>query len=130
MSQAYMVKALVCAGFPSPAEDYMEQPLDLNEKLIKHPSATFMVRVSGNSMIGAGIHHGDLILIDRSLEAQHRNVVLAILNGEFTLKRLIKAPNGRLSLHAENSHYKPIHITEEMDFSVWGVATQVIHALR
>ena len=116
----------VSAGFPSPAEDYTEGPLDLNAYLIRHPAATFFVRVQGDSMIKAGIHSGDLLIVDRSLEASHNNIILAVLNGEFTVKRLIKS-KGRLFLAPENPEYSSLEITEESHFEAWGVVTAVIH---
>jgi DNA polymerase V len=116
----------VSAGFPSPADDHIDKNLDLNEHLIKHPAATFYVRVSGDSMINAGIHDGDLLIVDKSLKAKDGSVVVAILNGEFTVKRLRLSKFG-ISLVAENNSYPEIHIKEGMDFEVWGVVTNVIH---
>ena len=116
------------AGFPSPADDYLEGKLDLNRHLIKHPAATFFVRVSGDSMTGAGIHSGDLLVVDRSLEAIDGNVIVAALDGDLTVKRLCKR-NGALSLLPENRNYQPIEITEQQTFEIWGVVTSVIHAL-
>lgn len=118
----------VSCGFPSPAEDYIETPLDLNELIIQKPSATFFVRAAGDSMIGAGIFDGDLIVIDRSVEVQSGQVVLAVINGEFLLKRFSKTREG-IKLLAENPKYKPHEISEGMDFKVWGVATYAIHRL-
>lgn len=116
----------VSAGFPSPAEDYIERQLDLNELLIPHPAATFFVRVSGESMTGAGINHGDILIVDRSLEPGNGKIVIAVLNGELTVKQL--AVNGAAyRLLAANAAYKPIEIREEMSFEVWGVVTSVIH---
>jgi DNA polymerase V len=118
----------VSAGFPSPAEDYIEGKLDLNLHLIKNPAATFYVRVSGDSMTGAGIHSGDLLVVDRSLDPVSGRIVIAVLNGELTVKRL--AFNGdRLILNAENDNYPPIEVTEPQELSIWGVATSVIHLL-
>ena len=97
------------AGFPSPADDYLEGKLDLNRHLIKHPAATFFVRVTGDSMIGAGIHSGDLLVVDRSLEPADKNVVVAVLDGELTVKRLFKQ-NGILRLLPENLNYQPIEV--------------------
>ena len=97
----------VSAGFPSPADGHMEGHLDLNNHLIKHPAATFFVRVSGDSMIGAGINDGDLIIVDRSLEAKDGDVVLAVVNSEFTVKR-IKKRKGKMFLVPENENYEPI----------------------
>ena len=118
----------VSAGFPSPAEDYLEGQLDLNQHLIKHPSATFFVRVTGDSMIGAGIHSGDILIVDRSLEAVSGKVVIAIVNGELLVKRL-KIETEVIYLVAENNDYPVLMITEAMNFEVWGVVTNVIHAL-
>ena len=120
----------VSCGFPSPADDYLEHPLDLNELLIKKPAATFFVRAKGDSMIQAGIFEGDILIIDRSLQARSGQIILAIINGEFTLKRLlIKTETGTPLLQAANPKYAPIEITESMDFQVWGVAVHCIHKL-
>ena len=116
------------AGFPSPADDYLEGKLDLNRHLIKHPAATFFVRVTGDSMIGAGIHSGDLLVVDRSLEPADKNVVVAVLDGELTVKRLFKQ-NEVLRLLPENLNYQPIEITAQQTVEIWGVVTSVIHAL-
>ncbi|MBD2115209.1 MULTISPECIES: LexA family protein [Cyanophyceae] len=118
----------VPAGFPSPAEDYVEGLLDLNRHLIPHPAATFFVRVSGDSMIGAGIHNGDLLIVDRAVSAIHNSVVIAVLNGDLTVKRLYRS-GGILRLMSENPAYPPIEIHPDMDFEVWGVVTKVIHFL-
>lgn len=121
-----LVESSISAGFPSPADEYMEQALDLNKFLIEHPSATFMAWVSGDSMIGAGIFNKDLLIIDRSLEPRHNSIVLAHLNGEFTLKRLIKTGK-RVFLCPENSKYKPVEVLEDMEFKIWGVLR---HSIR
>jgi len=118
----------VSAGFPSPAADYQEERLDLNRYLIKNPAATFFVRAMGESMIGAGIHNGDLLVVDRSLEPKDRSVVIAVVNGEFTVKRL-RLSKRKIILEAENGSYPDQEIDEETDFEVWGVVTNVIHAL-
>lgn len=118
------------AGFPSPADDYQETSLDLNEHLIQHKAATFFVRAKGTSMIGAGIHDGDLLIVDRALRTKNKSVVLAIVDGQFTVKRLITLPTGQIELRAENPDYPSIAITQDMEFEVWGVLTNVIHALR
>jgi DNA polymerase V len=118
----------VSAGFPSPADDYLEDKLDLNQHLIKHEAATFFVKVKGDSMIGAGIHSGDLLIVDRALEPTDNSVVIAVVNGELTVKRLCKR-NGHLMLVPDNGNYQPLHITECTDFEVWGVVTHVIHAV-
>jgi len=116
----------VAAGFPSPADDYLESRLDLNEHLVKHPAATFFVRVSGDSMIGAGIQSGDLLIVDRSIEASDRKVIIAVLNGEMTVKRL-SLKKGLVRLLAENDDFSPVEVGDTVDFKVWGVVTHVIH---
>jgi len=119
-------KESVPAGFPSPAEDFMDLDLNLQEYLIQHPSATFCVRAVGDSMIKAGIHSGDVMVVDRALEPKNNNVVLAVLDGEFTVKRIQKKKD-QLFLVPENDDFSSILVTEEMDFHVWGVVTHVIH---
>lgn len=123
-----MAGEAVPAGFPSPAEDYLEKTLDLNEYLAPRPEATFFVRVSGDSMIGAGIHHDDLLVVDRSQTPHHGNVVIAHVDGEFTVKRLRKTAKG-LELVPENPEYAPITITPDTDFEIWGVVRHVVHKL-
>ncbi len=118
----------VPAGFPSPAEDFMDLDINLHEYLVQHPSATFFVRVVGDSMIEAGIHSGDVMVVDRALEPKNKSIVLAVLEGEFTVKR-IKKNKEQLFLIPENDQFSPITITEEIDFQVWGVVTHVIHKL-
>jgi len=118
----------VSAGFPSPADDYIEKSIDLNEYLIEHPASTFFVRVKGDSMINAGIQNGSVLIVDRSLEATNNKIVVAILNGDFTVKR-IKKYNEGLFLIAENPNYSPIEVTSNMDFEVWGVVVHVIHSV-
>lgn len=116
----------VRAGFPSPADDYIEDRLDLNNYLIKHPAASFFVTASGNSMINAGIHSGDLLIVDKSLRAEHDSIVIAAINGELTVKRLSRA-NGRVRLMPENDEFEPIDIADEDELVIWGVVTYVIH---
>jgi DNA polymerase V len=123
-----LFEAGVPAGFPSPAGDYEEDKLDLNRHLIKNPAATYFVRASGDSMVGAGIHHGDLLVVDRSTEPKDKNVVIAALNGELTVKR-IRIRKGKITLEAENRHYSAQEISGDMEFEVWGVVTNVIHQL-
>jgi len=118
----------VSAGFPSPADDYIENRLDLNKHLIHHPAATFFVKVKGDSMVDAGIHSGDILIVDRSLEAVDKKVVIAVLDGELTVKRIRKA-EGKIFLFPENQAYCPTEITDTMNFAIWGVVTNVIHAL-
>lgn len=119
----------VPAGFPSPAEDYIEQSLDLNELVIKHPAATFLIRVRGDSMQQAGIASEDILVIDRAIEARDKDIILAVLDGEFTVKRM-RLHGTHIELVAENALYRPIKITPERDFQVWGVVTYVIHRTR
>ncbi|MBK8964337.1 MAG: translesion error-prone DNA polymerase V autoproteolytic subunit [Candidatus Competibacteraceae bacterium] len=118
----------VRAGFPNPAEDFVEGRLDLNRHLIPHPAATFFVRAFGDSMLGAGIHLGDLLVVDRSLEAAHGRVVIAVVDNELTVKRLHRR-DGRIRLLAENDRYPPIEIASGLTLEVWGVVTHVIHDL-
>jgi len=118
----------VPAGFPSPAQDYIEGTLDLNEFLISHPNSTFFIRVEGYSMINAGIHPDDLLIVDRALEAANNKIVIAIVDGELTVKRL-SIIDDVYWLVPDNSSYSPICITENVDFIIWGVATYVIHKL-
>lgn len=116
----------VSAGFPSPAADNIERNLDLNEHLIKHPAATFFVRASGNSMINAGIHSGDILIVDRSLSPKNNAIIIAILNNELTVKRLVYKKEG-ICLVAENPDYPSIDICDGMELSIWGIVTTVIH---
>ena len=116
----------VSAGFPSPTDDNIEQKLDLNTHLIKHPAATFFVKAVGESMIHAGIQSGDMLVVDRSLEATHGKIVIAAINGELTVKRLSRQ-QGRVQLLAENPAYKAIDISSEQELVIWGVVTHVIH---
>jgi DNA polymerase V len=119
----------VSAGFPSPADDYLEQHLDLNEYLIKNPSATFFVRVEGDSMTGANIQPGNILIVDRSLEPCHNDIVIAVLNGAFTVKRFYKK-RGVFRLVPENPNYHPILIKEGDEFIIWGVVAHVLNELR
>ena len=119
----------ICAGFPSPADDFVEEVLELNDLLVRNPPATFMMRVAGHSMEQAGICDGDLLLVDRSLETRPGDIVIAYLNGELTVKHVERC--GRtLALVAANDAFPPIEITEEMDFAVWGIVTHVIRSVR
>jgi len=122
------LEARVAAGFPSSAENYIENSLDLNELLITHPSATFFVRVKGDSMVGAGIYCGDIAVVDRSLTVSHNKVIIARLYDELTIKRFC-IENDTYFLKPENDAYELMEITPEMDFEVWGVVTYVIHSL-
>ena len=116
----------VSAGFPSPADDYVEQQLDLNEHLIRHPAATFFLKVEGDSMRDANIRHGDVLIVDRAVEARDGKIVIAALNGELTVKK-IRYKTGRTFLFAENASYHPIEITPDSECRIWGVVTFVIH---
>ncbi len=120
--------AKVSAGFPSPADDYIDSKLDLNEYLIHNPSATFFARASGDSMIGAGIHDGDLLIVDKSIQPIHGKIVIAVVYGELTVKRLHIDAKKTLLL-AENPEYPSIELTEEQEVRIWGVVTNVIHPL-
>ncbi len=118
----------IAASFPSPADDYIDRPLDLNELLIRHKAATFFVRAQGDSMTGAGIHDGDLLVVDRAVEPVNGHIVVAALNGELTVKQMHRRGR-RLRLMATNERYPPLEVTPEVDFVVWGVVTHVIHPL-
>jgi DNA polymerase V len=119
----------ISAGNPTHSENNMEKRMDLNDYLIKHPDTTFLLRVSGSSMINAGIYHNDILIVDRSLEPTDGNIVVASINGELTVKRL-KRDGDRLYLMPENNKFKPIEINEYTDFRIWGVATNSIHSLK
>jgi len=116
----------VSAGFPSPADDYIEGKLDLNLYLIKNPSSTFFVRVTGDSMINCGIFSGDLLVVDRSLLPKNDNIIIAVVNGELTVKRL-RYIDDKITLFAENDKYHPIEISQDMQFDIWGVVRSVVH---
>lgn len=116
----------VPAGFPSPAENFIDNALDLNDLLIKHTASTFFVRVVGNSMVNAGINSNDILIVDRSLSPINNKVAVVRINDEFTVKRL-KLDGDRIFLVAENDQYQPIEITKDMDCEVWGIVTFVIH---
>jgi len=118
----------VSAGFPSPADDYIEKQLDLNEHLIKHPSATFFVRVSGNSMIGAGIHENDILVVDKSITPVTGKIVVVAMDGQLTVKRLNKK-NEKIFLMPENKEFEPIEVKEGSEVYIWGVVTNVIHSV-
>ncbi|MGF1527118.1 MAG: LexA family protein [Candidatus Competibacterales bacterium] len=118
----------VPAGFPSPADDYVEGQLDLNEYLIERPAATFFVRVTGDSMVGAGIFPGDILVVDRAREPVHGAIVIAVVNNELTVKRLYRR-RGLLELRPENPAYTPLVVGGEMELLVWGVVTGVTRKL-
>lgn len=119
----------ISAGFPNPAQDSDDVPLDLNELVIKHPAATFYMRVEGSSMEGANIYSGDIVVVDKALEPTNNDIVVAFIDGEFTLKRFRREAD-RGYLLPENPDYSPIEITADSDFQVWGVVTYIIHKTR
>ena len=119
----------ISAGFPSPADDYVESRLSLDEHFVQRPEATFFLRVQGDSMVGAGIHDGDLLIVDKSLEPRHGSIVIAEVHGELTVKKLYRK-NGEIALLAENPAYRAIPICEESQLVIWGVVTEVVHTLR
>lgn len=118
--------AAISAGFPSPAAAYLEMTLDLNRELVNNPSSTFYGRVRGDSMIDAGIHDGDILVIDKSLEPANNKRAICYIDGHFTLKTLMVS-KGEVWLKPENREYQPIRITQDNDFVVWGVVTHVIY---
>lgn len=118
----------VSAGFASPADDHLEKSIDLNELLIEKPAATFMLRVDGDSMIGAGIHDGDLLIVDRSIAPVDGSIVIAVVNGDMTVKRLKKGLN-KVSLMPENPAYSPIEIPEGGELTIWGCVRHVVHSV-
>ena len=116
----------VHAGFPSPVQDaYLNQPIDLNKELVNHPATTFIVRVTGDSMIDEGIESGDLLLVDRSLYPTYRNLTICMLDGEFCIKRIVQKGN-KVLLKSGNRKYPPIEVDPLRDFTVWGVVTWVL----
>ena len=117
----------ISAGFPSPADDYIENNLSLSELLIKNHLSTFLMKTSGDSMIDVGINDGDILVVDRSIEANNRDIVIAILEGNLTVKRLLFKTNRLVVLKSENIAYKDIKIPEFTDLEIWGVVTSVIH---
>ena len=118
----------ISAGFPSPAQDFIDLSIDLNKEFIKHPASTFFGRVKGNSMINAGIGNGDLLIVDKSLDATDGKIAVCFIDGEFTVKRL-KVEKDCCWLLPENEAYQPIKVTFENDFIVWGIVVYVIKAL-
>lgn len=120
-----LVDSGISAGFPSPAEDFLDSSIDLNKELIKNPSTTFYGRVRGDSMINAGLNDGDLLIIDKSLEPVNDKIAVCFIDGEFTVKR-IKIEKDIVWLVAENDNYKPIKVTADNEFLIWGIVTTVI----
>lgn len=123
-TQLPLYGANVRAGFPSPADDHLEQQLDINDYLVERPASTFLLRVAGDSMEGAGIREGDILVVDRSVKPVHDKIVVAALDGDLTVKRL--RLKGGAALVAENPEYPPIPLHEDMDLMIWGVVTGVI----
>jgi DNA polymerase V len=121
-----LLMTYVQAGFPSPADDYIEQKLDLNDYLVKHPAATFFVRVQGDSMMDAGIRSGDILIVDRALPVIHGAIVIAQIQGEFTVKHVEKRGQ-EVYLVPANKSYKPLLVTPEMDIEIWGIVSYIIH---
>jgi len=119
----------VPAGFPSPATDYAEDGLDLNGYLVQHPAATFLFSVQGHSMQGAGILDGDKVVVDRSVQARHGHIVIAVVDSEFTLKRLYQRHN-RLELHPDNPDFQPIRLTPGKQLEIWGVVVGTVRRYR
>lgn len=117
------------AGFPSPAEDYVTESLDLNEYLIKHPAATFLVRATGNSMVEAGIFENDILIVDRSIMPTPGKIVIAAIDGQLTVKRFNKQKDGKCILLPANSDYKPIEVNDENQLYIWGVVVHIIHSV-
>ncbi|HPF92815.1 MAG TPA: translesion error-prone DNA polymerase V autoproteolytic subunit [Tenuifilaceae bacterium] len=124
-----LVETFINAGFPSPADDYLEAKLDLNQLLIQNPSSTFFARVRGNSMVDAGIYDGDILIIDKSLEPKQTSVLVCFIDGEFTVKKVQKK-NGDFYLMPQNKEFSPIKVDKGSDFRLWGVVTHCIHNLR
>jgi DNA polymerase V len=126
--QRAMLRSAVPAGFPSPADDYVEQRISLDEHLIQHRESTFFMRVAGESMRGLGIFNGDLLVVDRASPVTHGCIVIAVVDGEFTIKQLLHTPKGQL-LRAAHPDYADMHIKPEQDFSIWGVVRWNVHKL-
>ncbi len=125
-SQRALLRRAVPAGFPSPADDFVEQRISLDEHLIGRRESTFFMRVAGDSMHGLGIFDGDLLVVDRAVQATSGSVVIAVVDGEFTVKQLLNMPNGPV-LRAAHPDYPDMHIRPEQDFSIWGVVSWNVH---
>lgn len=121
--------SFISAGFPSPAEDLTELSISLDKHLIQNPAATFMVYANGNSMTRTGIHHGDILIIDRSLNAKDGDIIIAVIHGEFTVKQL-SIVNGIFFLISKNHQYSSLKISDDMDFEIWGVVISSIRKHR
>ena len=120
----------ISAGFPSPADDYLEDNINLQQLLIHNPSATYLLRVRGDSMRDANISDGDILVVDRSLKPSNNQIIIGLLNDEFTVKRLVKKGSGEFYLQPENPKYPPIKITDDVRFQPWGVVTWCIHKTK
>ena len=129
LDEIKLAEPSVAAGFPSPADDFVEMEINLQDYIVKNKEATFCVKVEGTSMTKAGINSGDIMIVDRSLYPKHNDIVLAVNDGEFTVKR-IAVNDDSLYLVPENDSFSPIKITESMNFQVWGVITHIIHKAR
>lgn len=130
-TQSYpVISTRVPAGFPSPASDHIEKHLSLDELLVSHPIATFFVEASGTSMLGAGIHPGDILIVDRSRQAIDRDIVIAVIDGDLTVKRLSLTNPQKPELHSENPAFAPIVFGNHQELTVWGVVTSVIHRFK
>ena len=126
VSSITMFTESVQAGFPSPADDHIDMQMNLHDHLVNNADSTFCVRAIGESMKDAGIKSGDIMIVDRAVEPKNRSIILALIDGEFTVKR-VNVNDEELYLMPENSNFVPIKITKEMDFKVWGVVTYIIH---
>ena len=124
-----LFSASVEAGFPSPADDHLERGIDLNEELISHPAASFLLRVNGESMREANIHTGDVLIVDKSLVPVDRKIVVAMIDGNFTVKRFRKRGD-RVFLEAENPEFNPIEVTDGQELTIFGVVTYIIHQAK
>ena len=124
-----LADAGIKAGFPSPAQDYMDTSIDLNEELVRHPATTFYGRVSGDSMVDAQVFDGDILVIDKSIEPQNKDMAVCFIDGEFTLK-YIEIKKDAVYLIPANKEYKPIKVTPEHNLKIWGVVTYVIHKVN
>ena len=127
MFLTFYKEAVECVS-PSPARDFTEGTIDLNEELIPHPNATFIVRARGDSMIGSGIYPGDLLIVDRSIKPRNNSIIIAVLDGELSVK-ILKIDNKQVCLASSNTNYADVSVAEEMDFTIWGVCTNVVHNL-
>ncbi len=126
--EAILINAGISAGFPSPAGDFKQERISLDKELIKNKEATFFARVSGESMINAGLEDGDLIVIDRSLEPSNNKIAVCFIDGEFTVKRL-QVKKNKIWLKPENTNYKAIEVKEDNELIIWGIVTNVIKKL-